>query len=63
MSCTRKSCGEHTSVFNKDVISVRTRWVDYKDKEFDPSQIEPGWYVKQNRISKLMAMVLADFDF
>lgn len=24
---------------------MRTRWVDYKNKEFDPSQIEPGWYV------------------
>ncbi|KAM3081494.1 hypothetical protein ACMFMG_004951 [Clarireedia jacksonii] len=23
---------------------VRTRWVDYKDKEFDPSHIEPGWH-------------------
>lgn len=22
---------------------VRTRWVDYKDKEFSPDQIEPGW--------------------
>ncbi|KAL9068531.1 MAG: hypothetical protein Q9157_006479 [Trypethelium eluteriae] len=24
--------------------TVRTRWVDYHDKEFDPSQIEPGWH-------------------
>lgn len=24
-------------------ILVRTRWVDYKEKEFEPSQIEPGW--------------------
>lgn len=23
--------------------AVRTRWVDYKEKEYDPSQIEPGW--------------------
>ncbi|PQE22292.1 hypothetical protein CJF32_00004649 [Rutstroemia sp. NJR-2017a WRK4] len=23
---------------------VRTRWVDYKDKEFDPTHIEPGWH-------------------
>lgn len=23
---------------------VRTRWVDYKQKEFDPAQIEPGWH-------------------
>ncbi|KAJ9628470.1 hypothetical protein H2203_002369 [Taxawa tesnikishii (nom. ined.)] len=25
-------------------LPLRTRWVDYKDKEFDPSQIEPGWH-------------------
>ena len=24
--------------------SVRTRWVDYKQKEYDPAQIEPGWH-------------------
>lgn len=23
---------------------VRTRWVDYKQKEYDPAQIEPGWH-------------------
>ncbi|KAK3069803.1 hypothetical protein LTR53_001625 [Teratosphaeriaceae sp. CCFEE 6253] len=25
-------------------LPLRTRWVDYHDKEFDPSQIEPGWH-------------------
>lgn len=25
-------------------LTVRTRWVDYKDSEYDPSQIEPGWH-------------------
>jgi NADH:ubiquinone oxidoreductase subunit len=25
-------------------LPLRTRWVDYKDKEFEPSQIEPGWH-------------------
>ncbi|KAF4548114.1 ATP-dependent bile acid permease-like protein [Elsinoe fawcettii] len=25
-------------------LPLRTRWVDYKDKEYDPSQIEPGWH-------------------
>ncbi|KAL1608751.1 hypothetical protein SLS59_001942 [Nothophoma quercina] len=25
-------------------LPLRTRWVDYKDHEFDPSQIEPGWH-------------------
>ena len=23
---------------------VRTRWVDYKQHEYDPAQIEPGWH-------------------
>ena len=23
---------------------MRTRWVDYKDKEYNPDQIEPGWH-------------------
>ena len=23
---------------------VRTRWVDYKQVEYDPAQIEPGWH-------------------
>lgn len=52
----RKSC--HVSWIEQDELRdiqsaepdnatciVRTRWVDYNDKEFDPSQIEPGWYV------------------
>ncbi|KAH0537379.1 hypothetical protein FGG08_005821 [Glutinoglossum americanum] len=26
-------------------LPLRTRWVDYKDKEFDASHIEPGWSV------------------
>ncbi|KAF2727713.1 P-loop containing nucleoside triphosphate hydrolase protein [Polyplosphaeria fusca] len=25
-------------------LPLRTRWVDYKDSEYDPSQIEPGWH-------------------
>ncbi|KAJ9503423.1 hypothetical protein LTR99_002181 [Exophiala xenobiotica] len=25
-------------------LPLRTRWVDYKDKELDASQIEPGWH-------------------
>ncbi|KAK4543110.1 hypothetical protein LTR36_005887 [Oleoguttula mirabilis] len=29
---------------NDEELPLRTRWVDYKDKEFDPSQIEPGWH-------------------
>ncbi|KAM3080993.1 hypothetical protein ACMFMF_002908 [Clarireedia jacksonii] len=28
----------------EDELPLRTRWVDYKDKEFDPSHIEPGWH-------------------
>ncbi|RAR06860.1 NDUFA12-domain-containing protein [Stemphylium lycopersici] len=28
----------------EEELPLRTRWVDYKDKEFDPSQIEPGWH-------------------
>ena len=24
--------------------TVRTRWVDYANKEYDASQIEPGWH-------------------
>lgn len=23
--------------------TVRTRWIDYKEHEYDASQIEPGW--------------------
>ncbi|KAK5111256.1 hypothetical protein LTR62_005284 [Meristemomyces frigidus] len=33
---------------NEEELPLRTRWVDYKDKEFDPSQIEPGWYNKKH---------------
>lgn len=25
-------------------LPLRTRWVDYKQAEYDPSQIEPGWH-------------------
>ena len=25
-------------------LPLRTRWVDYKNKEYDSSQIEPGWH-------------------
>lgn len=25
-------------------LPLRTRWIDYKDKELDPSQIDPGWH-------------------
>lgn len=28
----------------EEELPLRTRWVDYKEKEFDPSQIEPGWH-------------------
>ncbi|GAB7360268.1 hypothetical protein MBLNU230_g8028t1 [Neophaeotheca triangularis] len=28
----------------EEELPLRTRWVDYKDKEYDPSQIEPGWH-------------------
>jgi NADH:ubiquinone oxidoreductase subunit len=28
----------------EEELPLRTRWVDYRDKEFDPSQIEPGWH-------------------
>ncbi|KAF2272316.1 NDUFA12-domain-containing protein [Westerdykella ornata] len=28
----------------QEELPLRTRWVDYKEKEFDPSQIEPGWH-------------------
>ena len=26
------------------LITVRTRWVDYANAEYDPSQIDPGWH-------------------
>ncbi|KAL1304384.1 hypothetical protein AAFC00_003384 [Neodothiora populina] len=29
---------------NLEDLPLRTRWVDYKDKEFSPDQIEPGWH-------------------
>jgi NADH:ubiquinone oxidoreductase subunit len=25
-------------------LPLRTRWVDYREPEFDASQIEPGWH-------------------
>ncbi|CCU77400.1 unnamed protein product [Blumeria hordei] len=28
----------------KEELPLRTRWIDYKDHEFDPSHIEPGWH-------------------
>ncbi|KAF2128566.1 NDUFA12-domain-containing protein [Dothidotthia symphoricarpi CBS 119687] len=28
----------------EEELPLRTRWCDYKDHEFDPSQIEPGWH-------------------
>ncbi|KAL4991164.1 NADH ubiquinone oxidoreductase subunit NDUFA12-domain-containing protein [Aspergillus falconensis] len=28
----------------EEELPLRTRWVDYKQKEYDPSQIEPGWH-------------------
>jgi NADH:ubiquinone oxidoreductase subunit len=27
----------------EEELPLRTRWVDYKEKEYDPSQVEPGW--------------------
>ncbi|EKD13489.1 NADH-ubiquinone oxidoreductase subunit B17.2 [Drepanopeziza brunnea f. sp. 'multigermtubi' MB_m1] len=27
----------------EEELPLRTRWVDYKDYECDPTQIEPGW--------------------
>nr|OQO21143.1 hypothetical protein B0A51_09422 [Rachicladosporium sp. CCFEE 5018] len=29
---------------NAEELPLRTRWVDYKNKEYEPSQIEPGWH-------------------
>ncbi|PYI09990.1 putative NADH-ubiquinone oxidoreductase subunit B17.2 [Aspergillus sclerotiicarbonarius CBS 121057] len=29
---------------NEEELPLRTRWVDYKEKEFDASHIEPGWH-------------------
>ncbi|KAL2814598.1 NADH ubiquinone oxidoreductase subunit NDUFA12-domain-containing protein [Aspergillus granulosus] len=28
----------------EEELPLRTRWVDYKEVEYDPSQIEPGWH-------------------
>ncbi|KAI7535917.1 hypothetical protein D0869_12596 [Hortaea werneckii] len=28
----------------EEELPLRTRWVDYKNQEYDPSQIEPGWH-------------------
>ncbi|KAH6684484.1 NADH-ubiquinone oxidoreductase subunit B17.2 [Halenospora varia] len=28
----------------EDELPLRTRWVDYKEYEFEASQIEPGWH-------------------
>ncbi|KAL7650598.1 hypothetical protein ACMYSQ_010374 [Aspergillus niger] len=28
----------------EEELPLRTRWVDYKEKEYDPSQLEPGWH-------------------
>ncbi|KAK2742311.1 hypothetical protein FQN57_005399 [Myotisia sp. PD_48] len=29
---------------NNNELPLRTRWVDYKDKELEPSQIDVGWH-------------------
>ncbi|RKF53984.1 NADH dehydrogenase 1 alpha subcomplex subunit N7BM [Golovinomyces cichoracearum] len=29
---------------NLQELPLRTRWVDYKDYELDPSHLEPGWH-------------------
>ncbi|KAI5208636.1 NDUFA12-domain-containing protein [Aureobasidium subglaciale] len=29
---------------NMEDLPLRTRWCDYKDQEFNPDQIEPGWH-------------------
>ncbi|OJJ48869.1 hypothetical protein ASPZODRAFT_61016 [Penicilliopsis zonata CBS 506.65] len=28
----------------EEELPLRTRWVDYKNPDFDPTQIEPGWH-------------------
>ncbi|KAL8710977.1 MAG: hypothetical protein Q9220_004576 [cf. Caloplaca sp. 1 TL-2023] len=28
----------------EEELPLRTRWVDYKQSEYDPGQIEPGWH-------------------
>ncbi|KAI1004100.1 hypothetical protein K3495_g4115 [Podosphaera aphanis] len=29
---------------NMEELPLRTRWVDYKDYDLDPSHLEPGWH-------------------
>ncbi|KAI1799480.1 NDUFA12-domain-containing protein [Daldinia bambusicola] len=29
---------------NNEELPLRTRWVDYKNSDFDAGQIEPGWH-------------------
>ncbi|KAG5355158.1 NADH dehydrogenase [ubiquinone] 1 alpha subcomplex subunit N7BM [Yarrowia sp. B02] len=29
---------------HQDEIHLRTRWVEYKEKDYDMSQVEPGWH-------------------
>ncbi|KAI9837507.1 MAG: hypothetical protein M1819_007157 [Sarea resinae] len=28
----------------EEELPLRTRWVDYKEKQFDAAQVEPGWH-------------------
>ncbi|KKY25628.1 putative nadh-ubiquinone oxidoreductase subunit [Phaeomoniella chlamydospora] len=28
----------------EEELPLRTRWVDYSNHEYDPSQIDPGWH-------------------
>ncbi|KAL1968971.1 hypothetical protein VTN77DRAFT_805 [Rasamsonia byssochlamydoides] len=28
----------------EEELPLRTRWIDYKEKELDPSQTDPGWH-------------------
>jgi len=37
---------------NNDELPLRTRWVDYKDAEYDASQIEPGWHAWMSYMTK-----------
>jgi NADH:ubiquinone oxidoreductase subunit len=41
--CLSWSKARYRKVMATDDTIVRTRWVDYKDHEFDASHIEPGW--------------------
>ncbi|KAL9090417.1 MAG: hypothetical protein Q9159_001946 [Coniocarpon cinnabarinum] len=36
----------------EDELPLRTRWVDYHDKFYDPSQIEPGWHAWMSYMTK-----------